>query len=186
MPGARLAIPNCRRALLAIVTAAAAVSVAVAAAHATELPLLVDQFGAPAGLEAGIGEVQVVIVVSARRLRRIKPWEKALRREFPDLPVLRVADVPRSSPTDYDRVAKKLRRRLPENLPVAIDLQGEWASILELDTRVPNILIFDADGELTYRQSGMYRKSLYPPLQAALIEARSMQRVAAAPTPIAF
>jgi len=151
-----------------------------AAPQVDEMPILPDQFGEPVGLDVEAGQVQVAIVVSAKRLRRIKPWEKALRLEFPDLVVVRIADVPRSSPTQYETVAEKLRKRLPPDVAVGIDLEGKWATTLELDTSVPNILLFDTSGELVYRQSGMYKKSKFPPLQAALIEARDAGRVAAA------
>lgn len=157
-----------------------AVSMAVAAApRADELPTLLDQFGEPVGLDVGTAAVQVAIVVSAKRLRRIKPWEKALRLEFPDLVVVRIADVPRSSPTQYDKVAEKLRKRLPEDVSVGIDLEGQWAEALGLDTSVPNILLFDSTGELVYQQSGMFKKSRFPSLQSALIEAQSTERIAA-------
>lgn len=153
---------------------------ALAAPNAADLPSLPDQFGNDVSLDTDAGRVRVAIVVSARKLRRIKPWEKAMREEFPDLVVIRVADVPRSSPTDYDNVAEKLRKRLPEDVPVAIDLEGEWATALGLDTSVPNVLVFDADGKLAYQQSGMYKKSKYPSLQGALLDV-SAGRVAAAP-----
>ncbi|MGI9341780.1 MAG: TlpA family protein disulfide reductase [Gammaproteobacteria bacterium] len=170
-------IQDLRKLLLAAVAAATVVlSVGVPVSAAAdpgtpELPQLVDQFGAPVTLDRDAGEIQIAIVVSAKRLRRIKAWEKALRKEFPDLTVVRVADVPRSSPTDYEKVAEKLRKRLPEDVPVGIDLAGEWASALDLDTSVPNVLVFDQAGELAYRQSGMYKKSLYPPLQSAISDA---------------
>ncbi|MFW2403806.1 MAG: TlpA family protein disulfide reductase [Gammaproteobacteria bacterium] len=154
---------------------------ALAAPDATDLPTLSDQFGNEIGLAEDPGRVRVAIVVSARKLRRIKPWEKAMREEFPDLVVVRVADIPRSSPTTYDTVAKKLRKRLPEDVPVGIDLEGRWAEVLGLDTSVPNVLVFDADGKLTYQQSGMYKKSKYPSLQGALLDASAGSVAAAAP-----
>ncbi len=83
---------------------------------------------------------------------------------------MRVADVPRTSPTDYERVAEKLRKRLPPDVPVGIDLEGAWADALGLDTSVPNVLVFDSSGQLAHRQSGMYRKSSYPELQGALLD----------------
>lgn len=143
---------------------------ALAGPAAGDLPTLRDQFGEPVGLDAAAGRVQVAIVVSARKLRRIKPWEKAMRAEFPDLAVVRIADVPRTSPTEYDRVAEKLRKRLPPDVPVGIDLEGAWAEALGLDTSVPNVLVFDSSGRLAYRQSGMYKKSSYPALQGALLD----------------
>ena len=144
------------------------------------MPILLDQFGEPVSLTATTDQVQIAIVVSARRLRRIKPWEKAMRQEFPDLVVVRIADVPRSSPTEYEKVAQKLRKRLPEDLSVGIDLDGQWSAALDLDTQVPNILLFDATGTLIYRQSGMYKKSRYPPLQTALIAAQEAARATVA------
>lgn len=152
---------------------------ALAGPAAGDLPALRDQFGEPVTLDAAAGRVQVAIVVSARKLRRIKPWEKAMRGEFPDLVVVRIADVPRTSPTDYDRVAEKLRKRLPPDVPVGIDLDGAWADALGLDTSVPNVLVFDSSGRLAYRQSGMYKKSRYEPLHAALLGARDAGRIAA-------
>jgi len=156
---------------LPIATLLAAIALsALASPNATDLPTLSDQFGNEIGLDTDAGRVRVAIVVSARKLRRIKPWEQAMREEFPDLVVIRIADVPRSSPTDYDNVAEKLRKRLPADVPVGIDLEGQWAEALGLDTSVPNVLVFDADGKLTHQQSGMYKKSKYPSLQGALLD----------------
>lgn len=168
------------RLAIAILLAAFALS-ALATPNAAELPTLTDQFGNEIGLDADAGRVRVAIVVSGRKLRRIKPWEKAMREEFPDLVVIRIADIPRSSPTDYDKVAKKLRKRLPEDVAVGIDLEGQWADMLGLDTSVPNVLVFDADGTLTYQQSGMYKKSKYPSLQGALLDVSAGAVAATAP-----
>ncbi|NND37308.1 MAG: hypothetical protein HKN81_09270 [Gammaproteobacteria bacterium] len=154
---------------------------ALAMPNAADLPTLPDQFGDEIGLDADAGRVRVAIVVSARKLRRIKPWEKAMREEFPDLVVVRIADIPQTSPTNYDSVARKLRKRLPEDVPVGIDLEGRWAETLGLDTTVPNVLVFDADGKLTYQQSGMYKKSKYPSLQGALLDVSAGSVAAASP-----
>lgn len=168
---------------LPIATLLAAVALsALATPNATDLPTLSDQFGNEIGLADDAGRVRVAIVVSARKLRRIKPWEKAMREEFPELVVIRIADIPRSSPTTYDNVAKKLRKRLPEDVPVGIDLEGQWADALGLDTSVPNVLVFDADGKLTYQQSGMYKKSKYPSLQGALLDVSAGSVAAALPS----
>lgn len=120
---------------------------------------LLDQFGVPGSLTDNAGSVQVVIVVSAKRLRRIKPWEQALRQRFGDLPLLRVADVPRTAPTTHAQVADKLARRLPPDLSVLIDLEGRWADEHGLDTRVPNLLLFARNGQLVAREAGMYSDS---------------------------
>ena len=127
-----------------------------------------DQFGQTDGLVQDADGLQVAIVVSAKRLRRIKPWEQAIRRIDADVPVIRVADVPRSPPAEYDVVAEKLRKRLPEDLPVLIDLDGIWTETFDLDSDVPNVLIFDGRGGLLARHSGMYKGDQFDALAADL------------------
>lgn len=129
---------------------------------------LTDQFGAAGGLATEQAGLQVAIVVSAKRLRRLKPWEQAIREIDTEVPLVRVADVPRTAPTELDSVAEKLRKRLPEDVNVLIDLSGIWASAYELDVNVPNVLIFNGQGELLSRHSGMYKKSYFEALQADL------------------
>jgi hypothetical protein len=127
-----------------------------------------DQFGDVVGLEDGTSGLQVAIVVSAKRLRRIKPWEQALKGYDGDLPVIRVADVPRTAPTEYETVAETLRKRLPEDVNVLVDLEGLWASRFELDTSVPNVLIFNGSGELLSAHRGMYKRALFEGVEADL------------------
>jgi hypothetical protein len=129
---------------------------------------LLDQFGSPGGLNGEGATLQVAIVVSAKRLRRIKPWERALRERDPVVPLVRVADVPTTTPTEYDQVAAKLRKRLPEDVRVLVDLEGRWASTFELDTSVPNLLVFDGGGTLLARHQGMYSKALFDAFYADL------------------
>jgi hypothetical protein len=131
-------------------------------------PPLKDQFGATGHLHDHLGSTQVVIVVSAKRLRRIKRWERALRRHYPDVPILRVADLPRNTPVDYEVVAAKLRRRLPEEVGVLIDLEGRWSAEYGLDTSVPNVLVFDAAGELAAKRAGKYDRDLFGALRGEL------------------
>lgn len=119
-----------------------------------------DQFGATGGLASTAEELQVAIVVSARRLRRIKPWEQAIRELDEDLPLVRVADVPQSAPAEFESVAAKLSKRLPEDVNVLIDLEGLWAAAFELDASVPNILLFDGRGNLLARHAGMFNEDL--------------------------
>jgi len=141
---------------------------ATAAAAAAELK---DQFGVPDSLAAHGDQVRLVIVVSAKRLRRIRPWEEALWERHPGLPILRVADVPRTAPTSYEDVAAKLRKRLPDDVPVLIDLDGEWAARFDLDVTVPNLLIFAADGSLVAAHAGNYSRSGFTALDADLTPA---------------
>lgn len=138
-------------------------------AEATDTATLMlrDQFGHSGGL-ADVDGLQVAIVVSAKRLRRIKPWEEAIRRIDTDVPVIRVADVLQSPPAAYDAVAEKFRKRLPADLPVLIDLDGVWTQTFHLDTSVPNVLIFDGTGALVATHAGMYRKDDFNALAADL------------------
>lgn len=129
---------------------------------------LVDQFGETGGLATGADGLQVAIVVSAKRLRRLKPWEQAIREIDTDVPIVRVADVPRTAPTEYESVAATLRKRLPPDVNVLVDLQGVWAAAYALDVSVPNVLIFDGAGTLMAVHSGMFKKAYTEALQADL------------------
>jgi hypothetical protein len=131
------------------------------ALNAASLPALPDQFGDEVIALNPEPTVRVAILISAKRLRRIRKWETALRERFPGLMIFRVADVPRSAPTDYEDVAETFRKRLPEDLAVGIDLDGRWAAALNVDTSVPNILVFDANGELDAVHSGMFDDKLF-------------------------
>jgi hypothetical protein len=131
-------------------------------------PLLRDQFGATGSLQDHLGSVQVVIVVSAKRLRRIKRWEQAIRKHYATLPLLRVADIPRTAPVEYDTVAAKLRKRLPDDVNVLIDLEGHWSKEYGLDTGVPNLLVFDPAGELAARHAGKYKSTGFEALRIDL------------------
>lgn len=133
--------------------------------------VLRDQYGHAGGLADDVAGLQVAIVVSAKRLRRLKPWEEAIRKIDADVPVIRVADVPRSPPAEYDVVAEKLKKRLPEDLSVLIDLDGVWSDTFDLDASVPNVLIFDGTGNLLARHAGMYRNDQFDLLVSDLTAA---------------
>lgn len=137
------------------------------AAHGQPPPLR-DQFGIVGHLDSHLGSVQVVIVISAKRLRRIKRWEKALRKHYDAVPLLRVADVPRTAPVEYESVAAKLRKRLPDHINVLIDLEGRWSGEYGLDTSVPNVLVFDVSGELVAKHVGKYNSALFEALRLDL------------------
>jgi len=129
--------------------------------NGASLPTVIDQFGQPVSLSDSGPGVRVAILVSAKRLRRLRKWETELRRRFPGLDVLRVADVPRDTPTRYEDVAEAFRKRLPEDVGVGIDLAGDWASRLQVDPSVPNILVFASTGNLEAVHSGMFTSALF-------------------------
>lgn len=125
-----------------------------------------DQYGAEDSLAAHRGQVVVVMVVTAKRLRNIRPWERDLRERFEDIEYLRIADVPEDPPATYDEVAQKLVERVPEGVSVLIDLDRRWATTLGLDTSRPNILVFNSDGKLVSAHRGRHD----PELAAQVLE----------------
>jgi hypothetical protein len=138
-----------------------------ATAEVVDLPLK-DQYGVEDSLAAHRGQVTVVIVVTAKRLRNIRPWEEALRERFDTITFLRITDVPEDSSATFDQVAAKLEERVPEGVSVLIDMDRVWADALALDTGRPNVLIFDADGHLVTSQRGKYSPELVSEIISAL------------------
>ncbi len=126
-----------------------------------------DQFGNEDHLAAHQGRVIVVMVVTAKRLRNIKPWESDLRQQVDGVEYLRITDVPEESPADLEQIADKLRERVPEEVPVLIDLERRWATALDLDTDRPNLLLIDARGRLV----ATFRGKHSPELASEVIEA---------------
>lgn len=149
------------RTRLACLLIAALLPAVAAAFDGNDLPAVIDQFGQPVSVRDSEPAVRVAILVSAKRLRRLRKWETALRNRFPGLDILRVADVPRDAPTRYEDVAEAFRKRLPENVGVGIDLAGDWAGQLEVDPSVPNILVFTSSGDLEAVHSGMFSNALF-------------------------
>jgi hypothetical protein len=128
---------------------------------------LVDQHGVEHELARHRGRVLVVMVVTAKRLRNIRPWERDLREHFEDeIDYLRITDVPQDSPATHERIAAKLVDRVPDGVSVLIDVERRWATVLDLDTSRPNILVIDGDGQLVSAQRGRHS----PELAAVVIE----------------
>jgi hypothetical protein len=113
-----------------------------------------DQFGREDSLAAHRDHVVLVSVVHAKRLRKLKSWEKALRRRLERVHYIRIADVPSDPPVTHEEVAEKLRERVPEEISVLIDLERRWATTLELETDQPNLLVFDRRGRLVSSYRG--------------------------------
>jgi len=153
-----------------------------AAASAAATAVLRDQFGRPDSLAAHAGQPQVVFVVSAQRLRRLKQWEVELDRRLDGVGFLRVADVPAEGgkPPTFDDVASKLRKRVPQPVRVLVDTERHWAAALGLDTREVNVLAFDADARLVAHGRGGPRAETIGPLEAALLALPGVRRKAAA------
>jgi hypothetical protein len=110
----------------------------------------------------------VALVVTARHLRALKGWEVELHQRLSGLRFLRVADVPEQPPVTWERVAGKLRERVPAQVPIGIDLARTWAATYGLDTSEVNVLVFDPRGELAARFRGRRSKPLVEQVVAAV------------------
>jgi hypothetical protein len=130
-------------------------------------PPLPDQFGHEQGLAQHRGSAVVALVVTAKRLRAIKGWELDLKERLPDVGFLRVVDVPEEPPVTWERVAGKLRERVPRQVPIGIDLERRWAAAYSLDTAEVNVLVFGPDGQLAARFRGRRSKPLLERVVAA-------------------
>ncbi len=123
-------------------------------------PPLRDQQGALRSLADLRGRPVVALVVGVARLRRIRGYEEDLRKRVDGVAFLRIADVPREPPSSWERVARALRGRVPDEAPVLIDLQGAWAHAFELDAREVNLLVFDGEGNLRASRHGRREPAL--------------------------
>lgn len=125
-----------------------------------------DQYGTEDSLQAHEGNILVVMIVTAKRLRNIRPWEQDIREQLGDIDFLRITDVADDSTATFERIAKKLEERVPEGISVLIDIERRWAAALGLDTSRPNILLIDGEGKLV----ATYRGRHNPELAAEVIE----------------
>jgi hypothetical protein len=117
---------------------------------------LPDQFGNTGSLAAHRGAVVVAIVVDVRRLSTIQRWGEALGSRHPRLHFLNIAQMPAGSPVDMARVTASLQKRVPATVPVLIDVERRWATAYGLDTRAPNLLVFDRSGTLVTSLRGRF------------------------------
>jgi hypothetical protein len=132
-------------------------------------PSLLDQFGREHGLEPQRDATVVALVVTAKRLRSLKGWELELAKRLEGVSFLRVADVPEQPPVTRERVAEKLRERVPEQVPIGIDISRSWATLYGLDTSEVNVLVFAPGGELAARFRGRRSKPLVEQVVAAAL-----------------
>jgi len=126
--------------------------------EAQEPPVLVDQLGRSDGLRAHRGRVVVGLVADLRALRHLKAWEVELRDRLGDaaeeIRFLRVADAPENRGVTRERVIDKLDGRVPDEVSILVDLEGSWRNAYGLETRRPNVLLFDVDGRLRHTVRG--------------------------------
>ena len=142
-----------------------------AAAVGQAPPLIHDQHGEV--LQFDHAEPFVVIVVSKRRLRRLKPWEAALKERFgPDLDIVRIAHAAQETgervAPDTDRLARALKRRVPAEVSIGLDLTGWWASHHGLDTQIPAVLVMSGQGSPPIVFQGNYTQARLADVVAAV------------------
>jgi hypothetical protein len=140
----------------------------LALSAAAQPPALADQHGKSASLDDYSGQPLVAIIASGRKLRQIKGWEEGLRKDYPQLVSVRVADITDEPRPTYDQVAEKLRKRAPEDVSIIIDLENQWATEYALDTREPCLLLFDEHGNLMAQFRGRANKTRLAEVSAAL------------------
>lgn len=119
-----------------------------------------DQFGHTNSLASQRGAPVIAVIVSVKRLTMIEPWERELTERVPGIRFLNVADLPADAPVDLERTAATLRKRVPPGVAVLMDPARQWATIFALDTTLPNLLVFDARGQLTARFRGRWTAEL--------------------------
>lgn len=128
-----------------------------------------DQLGRAVALEAHRGGTVVALVVTAKRLRSLRGWQLELEKRLAArVSYLRVADIPARPAVDHERVAARLRERVPDQVPIGIDLARSWATTYGLDTAEVNLLVFDAGGELAERFRGRRSQALVDEVVAAV------------------
>jgi len=119
-----------------------------------------DQYGNTNSLLRQRGSAVVAVVVSVKRLAMIERWERDLSERVPGIRFLNIADLPDDVPVDTGRTAATLRKRVPDGVPVLMDADRRWATSYGLDTGLPNLLVFDADGRLLARFRGRWTDEL--------------------------
>ncbi len=129
--------------------------------------VFLDQFGHPDSLARRLGAPVVVVVVNVRRLAMIEQWERDLRERVPGMRFLNVAELPSDVPVDLERTAATLRKRVPAGVAVLMDPARHWATTFALDTTMPNLLVFDASGQLTAQFRGRWTAELAAQVAAA-------------------
>lgn len=127
-----------------------------------------DQYGSVDSLARWRGAPVIAVVVSVKRLAMIEKWERDLSERVPGIRFINVADLPADVPVDPERTALTLRNRVPPGVKVLMDPAREWATTYALDTALPNLLVFDAAGQLTARFRGRWTAGLAVQVAAAI------------------
>jgi len=138
-------------------------------AHAAPAPLP-DQNDQLLSLADYPNQTVLAIVVSGRKLRHIKKWEEGIRKVYPQLTSVRVADITDEPRPSQEQVAEKLRKRAPADVRIMIDMDNLWATEYELDTSEPCLLLFDDNGQVIAQFRGRANKDRLNEVMVVLAE----------------
>ena len=127
-----------------------------------------DQYGNTDSLTAHRSAPIVAVIVSVQHLSMIERWERELSRQVPGVQFLNVTDLPPDVAVDVERTAATLRKRVPAGVKVLMDPTRQWATVLGLDTALPNLLVFDAGGQLRQHFRGRWTEALGAEVAAAV------------------
>lgn len=102
------------------------------------------------------GDVVVLLAAgNGKTLRRIKSWEETLRKRYGEtLKVLRVANAEEAKDKTPEEVKKKLQERVPEEISLLIDWDGQVVRAFNLDRQDINIVIFNKNLDIVYIDTG--------------------------------
>ena len=131
---------------------------------------LLDQRGATDRLADRRDQIVVVMVVTARRLRNLKALEEDLQARYETVHFMRIVDIPEKPRVTHEEVARKLDKRVPEEISILIDVERHWARELELDTQRPNLLLFDREGKFVAAFRGRAEPELLDDIHVVLDE----------------
>ena len=139
------------------------------AAHAAPAPLP-DQNDQLLSLADYPDQTVLAIVVSGRKLRHIKKWEEGIRKVYPQLTSVRIADITDDPRPSQEQVAEKLRKRAPADVRIMIDIENLWATEYQLDTSEPCLLLFDDNGQVIAKFRGRANKDRLNEVMVVLAE----------------
>jgi hypothetical protein len=146
-------------------------------------PPLEDQNGKQDSLAAHHGRPVILLAAHGERLAGIQAWEAELRTRFDGLDFIRVVDVPQKPGTRPEGVVRKLRAKIPSEVPVLIDMDSVWASAYGLETSEVNVVLFDREGREVARFDAERDPALVESVTREIETGLGVPRKAPAPTP---
>lgn len=148
-----------RAALMPLLALAAFLAVTGVESAAPSVPLLKDQFGRVDSPSRHAGKPLLLIYGKPVDLRRMKSWEVKVKEKVGnDLPVLRAVDARSVKGKKSEaEVNDRLRKNVPESIPILVDWEGALAKAYALPEPGPVAALLDAKGNACETLSGPAR-----------------------------